>query len=50
MVFKQRNWEAVMWDVLIAVALMGFGALAVIVVGAVFIAALFYMQDGGSND
>lgn len=39
-----------MWDVLITVSLMGFGALAVIVVGAVFIAALFYMQDGGGND
>lgn len=49
MVFKQRNWEAVMWDVLIAIMLMGFGALAVIVVGAIFIAALFYIQDEGGK-
>lgn len=49
MVFKQRDWEAVMWDVLITVALLGFGALTVIVVGAVFIAFLFYMQNGGDE-
>ena len=50
MVFKQRNWEAVMWDVVVTLILMGFGALVVIVGGAVFIAALFYMQNGGRDD
>jgi hypothetical protein len=29
---------------------MGFGAFMVVVVGAVFIAAIFYMQNGGKDE
>ena len=39
-----------MWDVLVTVILMGFGAFTVIVMGAVFIAAIFYLQNGGQDD
>jgi len=39
-----------MWDVLVTVTLMLFGAFMVVVVGAVFIAAIFYMQNGGKDD
>jgi hypothetical protein len=39
-----------MWDVLVTVILMGFGALMVVVIGAVFIAAIFYVQNGGKDD
>lgn len=39
-----------MWDVLVTVLLMGFGALMVIVIGAVFISAIFYLQNGGRDD
>jgi hypothetical protein len=39
-----------MWDVLVTVILMGFGALMVVVIGAVFIAAIFYVQNGGQDD
>jgi len=39
-----------MWDVVVTLILMGFGALVVIVGGAVFIAALFWMQNGGKDD
>ena len=39
-----------MWDVLVTLILMGFGALMVIIVGAIFIAAIFYMQNGGRDD
>lgn len=39
-----------MWDVLVTLILMSFGAFMVIVVGAVFIAAIFYMQNGGRDD
>jgi len=39
-----------MWDVLVTLLLMGFGALMVIVIGAMFIAALFYVQNGGRDD
>jgi hypothetical protein len=42
--------EKIMWDVLVTVILMGFGALMVIVMGAIFIAAIFYMQNGGRNE
>ena len=50
MVFKQRNWESVMWDVAVTLILMGFGALVVIVGGAVFVWAIFWMQNGGRDD
>jgi hypothetical protein len=39
-----------MWDVLVTLLLMGFGALMVIVIGAMFIAAIFYLQNGGRDD
>jgi hypothetical protein len=39
-----------MWDVLVTVILMGFGALMVVVIGAVFIAAIFYVQNGGRDE
>lgn len=39
-----------MWDVLVTLILMGFGALMVITIGAVFIAAIFYLQNGGRDD
>jgi heme/copper-type cytochrome/quinol oxidase subunit 2 len=39
-----------MWDVLVTLLLMGFGALMVIVIGAMFIAAIFYVQNGGQDD
>ena len=39
-----------MWDVLVTLILMGFGALMVIIVGAIFIAAIFYIQNGGRDD
>jgi len=39
-----------MWDVLVTLILMGFGAFMVVVVGAVFIAAIFYMQNGGKDE
>lgn len=39
-----------MWDVLVTIVLMGFGALMVIVIGAMFIAAIFYIQNGGRDE
>jgi len=39
-----------MWDVLVTVLLMGVGALMVIAIGAIFIAAIFYIQNGGRDD
>lgn len=39
-----------MWDVLVTLILMGFGALMVIAIGAIFIAAIFYIQNGGKDD
>ena len=42
--------EKIMWDVLVTLILMGFGAFMVIAVGAIFIAAIFYMQNGGRDE
>ena len=39
-----------MWDVLVTLILMGFGAFMVIVMGAIFIATIFYMQNGGKDE
>lgn len=39
-----------MWDVLVTVLLMGFGAFMVVVVGAVFIASIYFLQNGGKDD
>jgi hypothetical protein len=42
--------EKIMWDVLVTLILMGFGAFMVIAVGAIFIAAIFWMQSGGRDE
>jgi hypothetical protein len=39
-----------MWDVLVTVTLMAFGAVAFIVVMALFGWALLWMQNGGRDD
>lgn len=39
-----------MWDVLVTVILMAFGAFMVVAVGAVFIAAIYFLQNGGKDD
>lgn len=39
-----------MWDVLVTLLLMFFGAFMVIAIGAMFIAAIFYIQNGGRDD
>ena len=39
-----------MWDVLIAVALMAFGAVAFVVVCAFIGWAIFFLQNGGRDD
>jgi hypothetical protein len=39
-----------MWDVLVTVTLMAFGAFMVVVVGAVFIAAIYFLQNGDRDD
>jgi len=39
-----------MWDVLIAVGLMAFGAIALIVVCSVIAWAVFFLQNGGRDE
>ena len=39
-----------MWDVLVTLILMGFGAFVVVAIGAIFIATIFYVQNGGKDD
>ena len=39
-----------MWDVIVTLTLMGFGAFMVVAVGAVFIAAIYFLQNGGNDD
>ena len=39
-----------MWDVLIAVALMAFGAVMLIVVCAMIGWTIFFLQNGGRDD
>jgi hypothetical protein len=39
-----------MWDVIVTLTLMGFGAFMVVAVGAVFIAAIYFLQNGGKDD
>ena len=38
-----------MWDVLVTLLLMFFGALVVVVGGAVFVWTIFYLQYGGEE-
>lgn len=47
---EKRKGDNKMLDVLVTVLLMGVGALMVIAIGAIFIAAIFYIQDGGKDD
>ncbi len=39
-----------MWDVLVTVTLMLFGAFMVVAVGVIFIAAIYFLQNGGRDD
>ena len=39
-----------MWDVIVTVTLMGFGAFMVMAVGVIFIAAIYFLQDGDKDD
>jgi hypothetical protein len=39
-----------MWDVLIAVVLMGFGAVAVIAICGLIGWAIFFIQNGGRDE
>lgn len=39
-----------MWDVLVTVVLMGFGAVALIAICALIGWAVFWMQEGGRDD
>jgi hypothetical protein len=39
-----------MWDVLIAVVLMAFGAVALIAICALIGWAIFWMQNGGGDE
>ena len=46
-----RNFLGVdMWDVLITVTIMGFGAVAVISITGLIGWAIFFIQNGGRND
>jgi len=38
------------WDVIVTLTLMGFGAFMVVAVGAVFIAAIYFLQNGDRDD
>ena len=44
--FGRKN----MWDVLVTVTLMAFGAFMVVAVGVIFIAAIYFLQNGGRDD
>ena len=39
-----------MGDVIVTLTLMGCGAFMVVAVGAVFIAAIYFLQNGGKDD
>jgi hypothetical protein len=39
-----------MWDVIVTVTLMGFGAFMVMAVGVIFIAAIYFLQNGDRGD
>ena len=39
-----------MWDVIVTLTLMGFGAFMVVAVGAVFIAAIYFLQNKDRDD
>jgi hypothetical protein len=39
-----------MWDVIVTVTLMGFGTFMVVAVGVIFIAAIYFFQNGDKDD
>jgi hypothetical protein len=39
-----------MWDILTWVALLALGGALVVIAGAIFIWALFWVQEGGENE
>ena len=39
-----------MWDVLVTVTLMAFGVFMVVAVGMIFIAAIYFLQNGDKDD
>jgi hypothetical protein len=39
-----------MWDVIVTVTLMGFGAVALIAITALIGWAIFFLQNGGKDD
>lgn len=47
---SRKSLEVDMWDVLITVTLMGFGALALVTICALIGWAIFFIQNGGRDD
>jgi hypothetical protein len=39
-----------MWDVVVTVTLMAFGVFMVVAVGMIFIAAIYFLQNGDRDD
>jgi heme/copper-type cytochrome/quinol oxidase subunit 2 len=39
-----------MWDVVVTVTLMAFGVFMVVAVGMIFIAAIYFLQNGDKDD
>ena len=46
---SRKYLEVDMCDVFVTLILMGFGAFMAIVMGAIFIAAIVYIQNGGEE-
>ena len=44
--FGRKN----MWDVVVTVTLMAFGVFMVVAVGMIFIAAIYFLQNGDRDD
>jgi hypothetical protein len=47
---SRKSSEVDMWDVLVTITLMGFGAVALIAICALIGWAVFWMQNGGRDD
>jgi heme/copper-type cytochrome/quinol oxidase subunit 2 len=39
-----------MWDVVVTVTLMAFGVFMVVAVGMIFIAVIYFLQNGDKDD
>ena len=39
-----------LWDVIVTLTLMAFGAFMVVAVGVIFIAAVYFLQNGERDD